>query len=68
MSFALLGKESLDQLEQMVTTLSFGDIEKKNVSRKTWDEGPYGEEQLGVKVEVGLTESMIDTIFVDRRF
>uniref|UniRef100_A0A0R3RZQ2 Insulin-degrading enzyme n=1 Tax=Elaeophora elaphi TaxID=1147741 RepID=A0A0R3RZQ2_9BILA len=52
MSFAILGKESLDQLEQMVTSLSFGDIEKKNVSRKTWGEGPYGEEQLGVKVEL----------------
>ncbi|CAG9536896.1 unnamed protein product [Cercopithifilaria johnstoni] len=52
MSFAILGKESLDQLEQMVASLSFGDIEKKNVSRKTWNEGPYGEEQLGVKVEL----------------
>uniref|UniRef100_A0AAF5PUE9 Insulin-degrading enzyme n=2 Tax=Wuchereria bancrofti TaxID=6293 RepID=A0AAF5PUE9_WUCBA len=52
MSFAILGKESLDQLEQMVTSLSFGNIEKKNVSRKIWNEGPYGEEQLGVKVEL----------------
>ncbi|VBB34049.1 unnamed protein product, partial [Acanthocheilonema viteae] len=52
MSFAILGKESLDDLEQMVTSLSFGNIEKKNVSRKTWSEGPYGDEQLGVKVEL----------------
>uniref|UniRef100_A0A915PZQ4 Insulin-degrading enzyme n=1 Tax=Setaria digitata TaxID=48799 RepID=A0A915PZQ4_9BILA len=52
MSLAILGKEPLDQLEEMVTSLSFGSIEKKNVSRKTWNEGPYGEEQLGVKVEL----------------
>ncbi|EFO20407.1 insulin-degrading enzyme [Loa loa] len=52
MAFAILGKESLDQLEQMVTSLSFGEIEKKNVSRKIWNEGPYGDEQLGVKVEL----------------
>uniref|UniRef100_A0A8R1TWN1 Insulin-degrading enzyme n=2 Tax=Onchocerca TaxID=6281 RepID=A0A8R1TWN1_ONCVO len=52
MSFAVLGKESLNQLEQMVTSLSFGDIGKKNVSRKIWNEGPYGEEQLGVKIEL----------------
>ncbi|VDO44788.1 unnamed protein product [Onchocerca flexuosa] len=52
MSFAVLGKESLNQLEQMVKSLSFGDIGKKNVSRKIWTEAPYGEEQLGVKIEV----------------
>lgn len=52
MSCAILGKEPLDQLEEMVTSLSFGNIEKKNVSRKSWDDGPYDKEQLGTKVEV----------------
>ncbi|VDN07645.1 unnamed protein product [Thelazia callipaeda] len=52
MTCSILGKESLDQLEKIVTSLSFGSIEKKNVARKIWNEGPYGEEQLGVKVEI----------------
>lgn len=68
MSFAILGRESLDQLEQMVTSLSFGDIEKKNVSRKIWNEGPYGEEQLAVKVEVGLVVLACIIIYMDRWF
>lgn len=66
MSFAILGKESLDQLEQMVTSLSFGNIEKKNVARKTWEEGPYAEEQLGVKVEVGFLELLISNDIHER--
>lgn len=68
MSFAVLGKESLNQLEQMVTSLSFGDIGKKNVSRKIWNEGPYGEEQLGVKIEVRFIMSEIIIIFMNEQF
>ncbi|VDN41544.1 unnamed protein product [Gongylonema pulchrum] len=52
MACSILGKESLDELEEMVTSLSFGDIAKKNVARKIWDEGPYGEEELGARIEV----------------
>lgn len=51
MCCCIVGNETLEELEDMVVSLGFGNIEKKNLKRKTW-ENPYGSEQLGVKVEL----------------
>ena len=40
MSLAVLGKESLDDLENMVATL-FENVENKNVTAPTWPQHPY---------------------------
>lgn len=52
MSCCILGKESLDELEEMIGSLQFAKIAKKNVSRKIWNEKPYGDNELAAKIEV----------------
>lgn len=52
MTCCIIGTETLDELENLVISLNFGEIAKKNASRKVWEEGPYDKEQLGVKIEV----------------
>uniref|UniRef100_F1KTK3 Insulin-degrading enzyme n=1 Tax=Ascaris suum TaxID=6253 RepID=F1KTK3_ASCSU len=52
MTCCIIGTETLDELENLVISLNFGEIAKKNASRKVWEEGPYDKEQLGVKIEL----------------
>lgn len=48
MALAILGKESLDELEIMAVEL-FSDVQNKNVTALTWTEHPFGPEQLQMK-------------------
>lgn len=52
MSCCIIGSETLNELEDMVVSLGFGKITRKNLKRKTWLDSPYGKDQLGVKIEV----------------
>ena len=52
MSCCIIGNETLDELENMVVSLGFGAIEKKNRMRNVWTESPYDENLLGCKIEV----------------
>lgn len=45
MTLAILGKESLDELEKLVVPL-FSDVMNKHVDIPEWTEHPYGPEQL----------------------
>ncbi|GAB6025052.1 hypothetical protein CHUAL_010157 [Chamberlinius hualienensis] len=45
MGLAILGKESLDELQEMVTETFVGAV-NKNVSIREWNQHPYGPEQL----------------------
>ncbi|KAI4457948.1 nardilysin [Holotrichia oblita] len=45
MSLAVLGKESLDELENIVVEL-FSEVENKDVEAPQWNEYPFGKEQL----------------------
>ncbi|XP_041476883.1 insulin-degrading enzyme-like isoform X1 [Lytechinus variegatus] len=51
MGLAVLGRESLDQLSEIVLQL-FSNVENKNVRISEWLEHPYGKDQLKVKFEV----------------
>lgn len=48
MTLAVLGKESLDDLEKMILSL-FSDVANKNVKRPEWTDHPFGPEQLQVR-------------------
>ncbi|XP_021926557.1 insulin-degrading enzyme isoform X2 [Zootermopsis nevadensis] len=48
MALAILGKESLDELERMSVEL-FLDVKNKNVTVPRWTEHPFGPEQLQMK-------------------
>lgn len=48
MALAVLGRESLDQLEKLVVEL-FSDVKNKNVVAPKWTEHPFGPEQLQMK-------------------
>ncbi|VDD86432.1 unnamed protein product [Enterobius vermicularis] len=52
MSCCIIGSETLNELEDMVVSLGFGKITRKNLKRKTWLDSPYGKDQLGVKIEL----------------
>ncbi|PAV67315.1 hypothetical protein WR25_15196 [Diploscapter pachys] len=52
MCLCIVGKESLDELENLVTSLNFGTIENKSVERKQWLDHPYQGESLGKRIEV----------------
>ncbi|CAB3398604.1 unnamed protein product [Caenorhabditis bovis] len=52
MTLCVIGKESLDELEEYLGTLEFDAIQNKNLERKEWLESPYGPEELGRRVEV----------------
>lgn len=45
MSFCILGKESLDELQEMVVPL-LKDVKNKEINIPEWNESPYGPEQL----------------------
>ncbi|XP_026833292.1 insulin-degrading enzyme isoform X2 [Drosophila erecta] len=51
MCLAVIGKESLDQLEVMVLD-KFSEIENKNVEVPDWPRHPYAEERYGQKVKI----------------
>uniref|UniRef100_A0A8D9BMR4 Insulin-degrading enzyme n=5 Tax=Cacopsylla melanoneura TaxID=428564 RepID=A0A8D9BMR4_9HEMI len=51
MGFAILGKESLDDLEKMVAD-KFKDVKNKNVKTPVWNTHPYGKDQLKTKTYV----------------
>ncbi|XP_013403642.1 insulin-degrading enzyme [Lingula anatina] len=51
MGLSVLGKESLDELQEMVLDL-FSNVENKEVAIPEWPESPYGPEQLQVKAFV----------------
>ncbi|XP_069679683.1 insulin-degrading enzyme isoform X2 [Periplaneta americana] len=48
MALAILGKESLDELESMALEL-FSDVQNKNVTAPVWTDHPFGPEQLQMK-------------------
>ncbi|PAV86514.1 hypothetical protein WR25_24247 [Diploscapter pachys] len=52
MCLCIVGKESLDELENLVTSLYFGSIENKSGERKQWLDHPYQGESLGKRIEV----------------
>ncbi|PIO70585.1 peptidase M16 inactive domain protein [Teladorsagia circumcincta] len=52
MSLCIVGSESLDEMESYLGTLGFDAIENKQVKPKQWSESPYGEEQLGRRIEI----------------
>jgi insulysin len=47
MGISLLGKETLDELQDMVVSM-FSQVENKNVEIKEWTEHPYGPEEVKV--------------------
>ncbi|XP_058980135.1 insulin-degrading enzyme-like isoform X1 [Musca domestica] len=49
MSLAVIGKDNLDELEQMVLK-KFSEIENKNVDVPTWPREPYDDNQYGQRV------------------
>uniref|UniRef100_A0A1L8DTM9 Insulin-degrading enzyme n=2 Tax=Nyssomyia neivai TaxID=330878 RepID=A0A1L8DTM9_9DIPT len=49
MSLAVFGKESLDELEDMVTS-KFSQVINKNVTAPSWNESPYTDNETGVRV------------------
>ncbi|EDX11226.1 insulin-degrading enzyme isoform X1 [Drosophila simulans] len=51
MCLAVIGKESLDELEGMVLE-KFSEIENKNVKVPGWPRHPYAEERYGQKVKI----------------
>ncbi|KRK02280.1 insulin-degrading enzyme isoform X2 [Drosophila yakuba] len=51
MCLAVIGKESLDELESMVLE-KFSEIENKNVEVPDWPRHPYAEERYGQKVKI----------------
>ncbi|XP_017844031.1 insulin-degrading enzyme isoform X2 [Drosophila busckii] len=51
MCLAVIGKESLDKLEEMVIE-KFSEIENKNVEVPTWPRHPYAEDQYAQKVKI----------------
>lgn len=51
MCLAVIGKESLDELEEMVVP-KFSQIVNKNISRQLWQNEPYSKEQYGTKVYI----------------
>ncbi|XP_033106697.1 insulin-degrading enzyme-like [Anneissia japonica] len=51
MALTILGKDSLDQMESMITEL-FGNVENKSVEIPVWLDHPYGEEQLQVELNI----------------
>jgi len=51
MTLAVLGKESLDDLEAMVKPL-FSLVKNKDVEIPRWSESPFGPEQVGVLIRV----------------
>ncbi|XP_016970028.1 insulin-degrading enzyme isoform X1 [Drosophila rhopaloa] len=51
MCLAVIGKESLDELESMVLE-KFSEIENKNVDVPDWPRHPYADERYGQKVKI----------------
>ncbi|XP_055592583.1 insulin-degrading enzyme [Uranotaenia lowii] len=51
MSLAVFGKESLDELEEMVVKM-FSQIENKNVTSPRWKDMPFSEKQLATRTMV----------------
>ncbi|BFF98691.1 insulin-degrading enzyme [Drosophila madeirensis] len=51
MCLAVIGKESLNELESMVME-KFSEIENKNVDVPEWPRHPYGEDRYGQKVKI----------------
>ncbi|XP_041369113.1 insulin-degrading enzyme-like [Gigantopelta aegis] len=51
MGLSVLGKESLDELTNMVVPL-FGHSKNKNVTVPQWDDNPFGSDQLQLKITV----------------
>ncbi|KAK6052620.1 hypothetical protein COOONC_09876, partial [Cooperia oncophora] len=51
MSLCIVDSKPLDVMESTLADLDFGAIENKGVERKEWLESPYGEEQLGKRIE-----------------
>lgn len=51
MCLAVIGKESLDELEGMVLE-KFSEIENKNVAVPDWPRHPYDEDRYGQKVKI----------------
>ena len=52
MGLAVLGKESLDELQEMVEDM-FSDIEDKCLKAKEWTDHPFGgKEQVGLRVNI----------------
>jgi len=51
MGISVLGKEPLDQLQELVVT-NFSKVENKNVEIMEWKEHPYGKDEVGMKGEV----------------
>uniref|UniRef100_A0A0N5B6N8 Insulin-degrading enzyme n=1 Tax=Strongyloides papillosus TaxID=174720 RepID=A0A0N5B6N8_STREA len=53
MTFCVVGKDTLDELEQMVLEKDFGKIVNKNVPSKTWKINEfYGKAETGIKLEI----------------
>ncbi|XP_055383724.1 insulin-degrading enzyme-like isoform X1 [Condylostylus longicornis] len=51
MCLSVLGKETLDELEEMVIT-KFSDVKEKNVEPPRWSDKPYDDSQFSTKVEI----------------
>lgn len=51
MCLAVLGKESLDDLEKNIVEM-FSKIENKNRVKEKWEENPYMKDQLGTRVSI----------------
>ncbi|XP_032591237.1 insulin-degrading enzyme isoform X1 [Drosophila grimshawi] len=51
MCLAVIGKESLDELEEMIIA-KFSEIENKNVKVPDWPRHPYADDQYGQKLKI----------------
>ncbi|CAG9815290.1 unnamed protein product [Phaedon cochleariae] len=57
MCLAVLGKESLEELENMVVEL-FSSVSNKNVVEPKWSEHPYGEDQFKTAVYISPVKDL----------
>lgn len=52
MGLCVVGKESLDELEEKYVLPLFSAVANKNVEPYEWNTHPYGPEQLGYRTKV----------------
>ena len=63
MSLAVLGKESLDELEGTVRKI-FSVIKNQNIPVPTWPESPYGPDELGTRIDLVPVMDMMNLLLL----
>jgi len=63
MALAVLGAETLDELQQLVESL-FSDVVNLNIPLPSWPENPYGDAEPQTKIEIVPISSNMRGLFV----